>query len=115
MFGNSCARVRNRTFIGRCVIVGLLCQLALQRRFDRRHSICFIADLLALLLDEAHTGQRTLDTADAIFHDVGVDHGGADVLVSEQLLYGTDVVAGLKEVRRKRVSHGVRMDGFDDA
>jgi hypothetical protein len=34
----------------------------------------------------------------AAVEDVGIDHRGGDVLVAEQLLDGSDVVAVLKEV-----------------
>ena len=34
----------------------------------------------------------------AAVKDVGVDHGGLDVLVAEQLLDGADVVAALEQV-----------------
>ena len=45
---------------------------------------------------------------------MGVDHGGFDDFVSEEFLYGADVVAVLEEVGGKTVSEGVGGDGFDD-
>jgi len=46
---------------------------------------------------------------------VGVDHGGAHILVAEQFLDGTDVAAILEEVRGKRMAEGVTTDAFLDA
>jgi len=43
---------------------------------------------------------------------VGVDHGGAHILVAEQFLDGADVVAILEEVGGKRMAEGVGTDGF---
>jgi hypothetical protein len=40
----------------------------------------------------------------AAVEDVGVDLGGADVLVAEELLDGADVVAGLEEMGREAVA-----------
>ena len=39
--------------------------------------------------------------------DVGVDHGGADVLVAEELLYSADVIACFEEVSSEGVAQGV--------
>ena len=46
---------------------------------------------------------------------MGVDHGGADVFVSEQFLDGADVVAVLEEVGGKGVAKGMTGDTFSDA
>ena len=46
--------------------------------------------------------------------DVGIDHGGFDVFVSEQFLDGADIVSVLEEVSGKGVAEGVRGDGFID-
>jgi len=42
----------------------------------------------------------------ATVEDVGVDHGGGDVAVAEELLDGANVVAGLKQVGREGVPQG---------
>ena len=56
--------------------------------------------------------------------DVGVDHGGFDILMSEQFLDGANVVSTLQEVRSKRVTECMRghmlvnlcmMSGFADS
>jgi hypothetical protein len=39
--------------------------------------------------------------------NVGVDHGGGDVLVSEEFLDGADVVATAQKVGSKGVAQGV--------
>ncbi len=44
--------------------------------------------------------------------DVGVDHGGFDVFVSEEFLDGADVVAILKEMGGEAVAEGVRGNAF---
>jgi len=41
---------------------------------------------------------------------VGVDHGGFDILVPEELLNGANVVTVLQQMSGKRVSEGVRRD-----
>jgi len=46
----------------------------------------------------------------ASIQDVGVDHSGADVLVTEELLDRADVVAGFQEVSREGVAKGVGRD-----
>ena len=45
--------------------------------------------------------------ASAHIEHVGIDHGGLDVLVTEQFLDGTDVVAGQKEMGREGVPQGM--------
>ena len=40
----------------------------------------------------------TLNGLSSLVESVGVDHGGADVLVSQEFLDGADVAAGLQEV-----------------
>ena len=42
--------------------------------------------------------QGTLNGLSPLVESVGVDHGGADVLVSQEYLDGADVAAGLREV-----------------
>ena len=44
--------------------------------------------------------------------DVGVNHGGADVAVAEELLDRADVVAGLEQVRGEAVAEGVAGGSF---
>src|SRR5213594_819331 len=53
-------------------------------------------------------------TATAI-EDMGVDHGGGHVAVTEQLLDGSDVVAALQKVGRERMAQGVAARGLGDA
>ena len=48
-----------------------------------------MADVLGALVQGAADGQA------AALEDVGVDHGGFDILVAEQFLDGADVVATL--------------------
>ena len=47
--------------------------------------------------------------------DVGVDFGGADILVAQHLLNGTQVGATLKQSRGKGMAQGVGGDGLRDA
>ena len=42
------------------------------------------------------TVERAADAAATAVEDVGVDHGGLDVFVAEELLYGADIVAALE-------------------
>ena len=46
---------------------------------------------------------------------MGVDHGGRDVAVAEELLDGADVVAGFEEVGREAVAEGVAGRRFGEA
>ncbi|MGH3431143.1 MAG: hypothetical protein ACRDQZ_26840 [Mycobacteriales bacterium] len=55
---------------------------------------------------------RAFDTAPAAVEHVGVDHGGLDVAMAEDLLHGADVVAGVEEARGEAVAQGVRADRF---
>ena len=54
------------------------------------------------------------DAGGAAVEDVGVDHGGGDVLVAEQLLDGADVVAVLEQVGGEAVAEGVGCDGLGE-
>ncbi len=46
---------------------------------------------------------------------MGVDHGGADVFVTEEFLDGADVIAGLEKVGGERVAEGVTGDALGQA
>jgi hypothetical protein len=46
---------------------------------------------------------------------MGIDHGRAEVLVAEQFLNGTDIVAGFEEVGGEAVAEGMTAGGFRDA
>jgi hypothetical protein len=54
------------------------------------------------------------DGEGATVEDVGVDHGGRDVAVTEKLLDGSDVVAGLEEVGGEAVPEGVAGGRFGE-
>jgi hypothetical protein len=59
--------------------------------------------------------QRTPRFLDGLaFDGAGVDHGGADVAVAEQLLDGADVAVGLQQVGGKAVAAGVARDALAD-
>ena len=59
--------------------------------------------------------QGAADAAAAAVEDMGVDHGGADVAVTQELLNRADVVAVFQEMRREGVSQGVAAGGFGDS
>src|SRR5690606_1490975 len=61
------------------------------------------------------TIQRAADVVAAAVEDVGVDLGGGDVLVAEQLLDGAQVVAVLEQVGGERVAQGVAGGRLGDA
>lgn len=50
----------------------------------------------------------------AALEDVGVDHGGAHVLVAEEFLHRTDVVAVFQEVGGEGMAEGMRCNPFGD-
>ena len=56
--------------------------------------------------------KRGFDGEAAALEDVGVDHGGFDILVAEQFLDGADVVAILQKVGGEAVTEGMRGDGL---
>jgi hypothetical protein len=55
-----------------------------------------------------------LDAEGAAIEDVGVDHGGRDVAVAEELLDGADVVSGFQKVGGEGVAEGVAADAFGE-
>ena len=57
-------------------------------------------------LQAQHVG-RALHALAAAVEDVGVDHGGADAPVAEELLNGPDVVAADQKVSRERMTESV--------
>ncbi len=50
----------------------------------------------------------------APLEDVGVDHGGLEVFVAEQVLDGADVVTALQQVGGKGMTEGVAGDALVD-
>ena len=63
--------------------------------------------------------QRAAHSAPAAVQDMGVDHGRRDVLVTQQLLYRSDVIAGSQEMGREAMAQrvttcGLRNAGFPD-
>ena len=54
------------------------------------------------------------DAEGAAVEDVGVDHGGGDVAVAEELLDSANVVAGLEEVGGEGVAEGVAAGRLGD-
>ena len=54
------------------------------------------------------------DAGGAAVEDVGVDHGGRDILVAQELLDGADVVAVLEQVGGEAVAKRVWGDGLGD-
>lgn len=59
--------------------------------------------------------QRAADAHGTAVEDVGVNHGGADVAVAEELLDRADVVAGLEQVRGEAVAESVAGGSFCEA
>jgi len=53
------------------------------------------------------TIQRTFNTQSRLLHDMRVNLGGADILVSEQFLHGTNVITRLQLVRGKAMTQRV--------
>jgi len=75
---------------------------------------------LACSWTDVALGVERVDRADdaaaaAHVEDVGVDHGGLDVFVPENLLDGSDVVAVHQEVGGKGVAEGVAADLLRDS
>ena len=54
--------------------------------------------------------QRTFHSQAAALEYVGIDHGGANVLVAEQFLNGADVVAGFEQMSGKTVPKSMGTD-----
>ena len=51
--------------------------------------------------------KRRFDSESTTLEDVGVDHGGFDIFVSEQFLDGADIDPALKQMRGKTVTKSV--------
>jgi len=59
--------------------------------------------------------QWALDGHSSALKDVGIDHGGAEVLVTEEFLDGANVIPILEEVGGEGVAEGVATDAFLNA
>ena len=59
--------------------------------------------------------EGTADPEADLIDDVQVDHGGADILVAEELLDGADVVAVAEHLSGEGVAEGVAGGGFGEA
>ncbi|OGP89159.1 MAG: hypothetical protein A2157_11090 [Deltaproteobacteria bacterium RBG_16_47_11] len=51
--------------------------------------------------------QGTSDAKNILFGNMGIDHGGLKILVTQQLLNGPDIVSVLQEVGGKTVPQGM--------
>ena len=58
--------------------------------------------------------QRGFDGESATLEDVGVDHGGFYIFVTEQFLDGANVVSALEKMGGKRMTQGMRGDVLVD-
>ena len=56
--------------------------------------------------------ERSSSAAGTPVQDVGVDHRGADVTVTEQFLHRLDIVVVLQQVRGERMAKGVASQGI---
>src|SRR5256885_14183490 len=55
------------------------------------------------------------DTQAATVENVGIDHGGADVVMAEELLHRPDVIAGFKEMGSERMPERVTRGPLGDS
>ena len=65
-------------------------------------------------LDLGDVVQRTAHGEAALVQDVGVDHGGLDVLVAQQFLDGANIVTRFKQVGGKAMAEGVTTGALVD-
>jgi hypothetical protein len=56
--------------------------------------------------------KRAANTKPALVEDMGVNHGGFDIFMTEQFLDGADVVAVLEQVGGKTMAESVTTHGF---
>jgi len=56
--------------------------------------------------------ERTGHTLAAFVENMGVNHRGADVGMTEQFLHSTDIVTAFQQMRGKRMPKGVRRSGL---
>ena len=56
--------------------------------------------------------QGRADCQAAALQNMGVDHGGFNILMTEQFLDSADIVAVLEQMGSEGVAKGVRGDGF---
>lgn len=68
----------------------------------------------AVRISNALAVQRASDVHTRTVHDVGVHHSRPHVLVAQQFLNSSDIVAMFQQVRRKGVSKGVTTDWLVD-
>jgi len=59
--------------------------------------------------------ERTADRQAAAIQNVGIDHGGLDILVAEEFLNGSDIVPGFEQVRGKAMPECVTTRGLGEA
>src|SRR5437870_5739930 len=59
--------------------------------------------------------KRAVDRTAAALQHMGIDHGGTHVLVSQEFLQGTDIVAVLQQMRGETVPQGVTAAALGDA
>lgn len=68
-------------------------------------------------MESASSGgvERAADAERPGLEDMGIDHGGADIVVPEEFLDGPDIGAGLEEVGGETVPEGMATGGLEDA
>jgi hypothetical protein len=59
--------------------------------------------------------QRAADAKGAAVHDMQIDHGRCHVLMAQQLLYGSNVIVVLEQMRCERMSQGMWGPVFVDS
>ncbi len=63
-------------------------------------------------MQRASPVQWTHHTLAAPVQNVSVNHRSGNIRMAEQFLHGADVIAGLQQVRSKRMAQSVRCGGF---
>jgi hypothetical protein len=56
--------------------------------------------------------QGTADRKPRFVQDVGINHGGGDVFVAQEVLYGADILPGFEYMCSKTVPEGVTTRAF---
>ena len=69
----------------------------------------------SILLCSGGLVEGTADAVAAAFQDMGVDHGGLNVFMSQQFLHSTDIVAIFQQMGGKAVTQSMGAAGFGNS
>ena len=70
---------------------------------------------IALLISASSTSiQRTANSATSFIQNMGINHGGFDILMAQEFLNGTDIVVILQKLGGKAMAKSMTTDSLVD-